>query len=246
MKQPQVISEFYFFAQSIDEQYIQLSDTEYHHIVKVLRIKESTRITLTDGKGKIAYATIQKIEKHQIKFQDIEIIQEKAEPYHLEIAIAPTKNISRFEWFLEKATEIGVTQITPIRTAHSERKNIRTDRLEKILISATTQSQKAWKPQLNAFINFNDALKANPQWGKYIAYIQLNSPHLINTIEHSQYHHILIGPEGGFSYNELIKANESGYQAVNLGKSRLRTETAGMVASNIISIYHENKNKLSS
>jgi 16S rRNA (uracil1498-N3)-methyltransferase len=158
-------------------------------------------------------------------------------PYYLHIAIAPTKSNDRFEWFLEKATEIGIDKITPIICDHSERRKIRSDRLEKVILSAVKQSKKAWLPELSPLIGFKEFIKqAGMEEQKYIAHCREGErPELIKILNHNSSLLILIGPEGDFSEEEIMIANTQGFSSVSLGKSRLRTETAGIVASQICS-----------
>ncbi len=233
-----VIDEFYFFADKLEDNQIVLNDTEKHHITKVLRISNNTRITCTDGLGKIAQATISDISKKNITFTDIAIKNYAPPEYHLHLAIAPTKNISRYEWFLEKATEIGISEITPLITENSERKHLRSDRLEKILITATKQSKKAWKPTLNKTIGFNEFIDQNFDALKFMAFIDDKAQHLKHFLENSSKYIVLIGPEGGFSLQEYQQAQKQNYKAVSLGVSRLRAETAGVLATGIINIHY--------
>ncbi|WP_462280859.1 RsmE family RNA methyltransferase [Salinivirga cyanobacteriivorans] len=236
--QKRATQEYYFYADKISPNEIILGKDEFHHISKVLKISTGTTITLTDGRGIIATANVQSIEKRHIEFSNINIERIPESLNKLHIAIAPTKNISRFEWFLEKATEIGVSEITPIICSHSERKQLRADRLEKILIAATKQSKKAWKPILNPLISFNEFITGQNISGRYIAYLGAKSAHLKNLI-HAKENLVLVGPEGGFSETEHQDALKQGYKTVSLGSNRLRTETAGVVSATIVAMHHE-------
>ena len=157
--------------------------------------------------------------------------------YKLHIAIAPTKNIERFEWFIEKATEIGIDEITPIVCRFSERKIIKPERLERIINSAAKQSVKAFFPTLNPLCTFDELLQQSHAKGKFIAHCYDGDKKLLKkAIAGCDDMLILIGPEGDFSKDEIEKATHAGYKQVTLGDSRLRTETAGIMACATIAI----------
>lgn len=239
MERLKTITEYYFFAEVIKENKISLLKEEITHIHKVLRIKPQTRITITDGLGHLAEATIQDITPKKIEFKDVEVKYKDPLSYSLTVAIAPTKNINRFEWFIEKATEIGITTIQPIITTHSERKHVRYDRLEKVAISAMKQSKKAWKPTISPMVELNDFLRKASDSNKYIAYLGEKAPHLFSVRGSNSDTAILIGPEGGFTQEEYELSKKNQFIAISLGNSRLRTETAGIVATQIISMQHD-------
>ncbi|MBE9491864.1 MAG: RNA methyltransferase, partial [Bacteroidetes bacterium] len=156
------------------------------------------------------------------------------------LAIAPTKNINRFEWFLEKATEIGIDEISPIICDHSERKTLKTDRLNKILITAIKQSIKVYLPKLNSPLTFNEFIQKPCSSFKFIACI--DEEHQLNLKKAYQKGKdvvIIIGPEGDFSREEIKLAKELKYLPISLGKSRLRTETAAIVACHTIQLLNE-------
>jgi 16S rRNA (uracil1498-N3)-methyltransferase len=160
-------------------------------------------------------------------------------PYFLHIAIAPTKNIERLEWFLEKSTEIGISEITPLLCEHSERKIVKNDRLERVIISAAKQSVKAFFPKLNSLQEFNLLVTSKFDGEKYIAHCNKQDlPLLKNVISLKGKSLILIGPEGDFSPKEVSFALENGFKEISLGTSRLRTETAGIVACDTVSILN--------
>jgi len=171
---------------------------------------------------------------------EVEIIKkekkEKNHNYYLHIAISPTKNASRFEWFLEKATEIGIDEITPILSQRSERKKINIDRCERILISSIKQSLKFHLPKLNDPISYNDFIKQKINGNKFIAHcLETKKEKLSNSI--NKICTILIGPEGDFTEEEINLAKDHGYKPLSLGSSRLRTETAGVVATHSVNLY---------
>lgn len=160
-------------------------------------------------------------------------------PFRLHLAVAPTKNIARFEWFLEKATEIGVDEITPLICEHSERVQIRIDRLQKIILSAAKQSLKTYLPILNEPMKFDAFTRSNLPASRFVAYVEEHQPIHLKTAYQNGDCTVLIGPEGDFSKIEMDKAFQQGFKPVSLGTSRLRTETAAIVACHIINIVNE-------
>lgn len=211
---------------------------ESKHIIRVLRKKENDRLFISNGLG---YLFMAKITNANDKKCAIEIIsfESKAKEwnYNLHIAIAPTKLNDRFEWFLEKATEIGIDEITPIICENSERKVVKKDRFEKILISAMKQSLKYQLPKLNEAVQFSEFIKNHKGDCKLIAHCEnLDKKSLKSQVESSQAITVIIGPEGDFSSKEIVHALEHNFIPLSLGKSRLRTETAGVVVCNSISV----------
>ena len=230
-----------FYTPDLNGNLYTLNEIESKHCVRVLRLNINDQIQLIDGKGGFYTA---KIINSNPKKCIVEIIETKKDygkrNHYLHIAIAPTKNIDRFEWFLEKATEIGIDEITPVICEHSERKAIKPDRLEKIIVSAIKQSIKAYKPKLNDLMKFKDFIKQNSDSKKFIAHCEENH----KTPLKSNYHKgqntiILIGPEGDFSPEEIELAKQNKYTEISLGESRLRTETAGVVACHTINLIND-------
>lgn len=217
-----------------------LPQDESAHCVRVLRKKEGDEILVTDGKGHFFDAEI--VEAHQ-KHCVVNIIQTITEPKpwsnYLHIAFAPTKNLDRIEWFAEKATEIGIDHLTPLLCRYSERKEVKLPRIEKILISAMKQSQKAVLPQLDELTSFSDFIK-KPFYGqKFIAHCYPQEKQLLKQVyQVNQNVLILIGPEGDFSEQEVEEALKCGFKPISLGESRLRAETAALVACNTIQILN--------
>lgn len=214
-----------------------LHTEESRHAIKVLRKKEGDILSVVDGIGGLYTVTITEASHKKCSFSVVEHL-ENYNPisYRLHIAIAPTKNNDRLEWFLEKATEIGITEITPIICEHSERKIIKPDRLEKVLISAMKQSGQATLPKLNPLCKLQD-LTDNNSSVKYIAHCESeNQAHLKQAYETGQPSLIIIGPEGDFSLSEIDFALKQGYQPISLGNNRLRTETAGIAVCSTINI----------
>lgn len=227
-----------FYTPDILENIYFLNSEESKHCIKVLRLKIGDIIHLIDGNGGFYEA---KIISENPKKCEIEVIK-KTENYgkkkqNLSIAIAPTKNINRYEWFLEKATEIGIDEILPFISFHSERKNIKNERLEKVIVSAIKQSIKAYKPKLYGLQSFNNLIKTNFNGQKFIAYCKTNN-HLKNEYKSGSNALVLIGPEGGFSEQEVELAKKHGFIPISLSNSRLRTETAGIIVSSIFEIIN--------
>ena len=214
---------------------------ESKHIVRVLRKKENDILDITNGNGLLFKAKITlAIDKRCIA----EIIQveekDKLWDYYLHIAIAPTKNNDRLEWFLEKATEIGIDEITPIICQNSERKIVKQERLEKIIQSAMKQSLKFTLPKLNEPIKFNDFIDQDFNGKKCIAHCEDDEKTLLKTLVNTKEKiTILIGPEGDFSTQEIKKALSKKFTPISLGESRLRTETAGLVAVQTVAIINQ-------
>ncbi|HYQ56948.1 MAG TPA: 16S rRNA (uracil(1498)-N(3))-methyltransferase, partial [Draconibacterium sp.] len=227
-----------FYVPSILGTEVVLNETESKHAIRVLRLEADDEIELIDGKGGFYKAKITDANPKKCK---LSIIGSQTEfgkkDFHLHIAIAPTKNIDRTEWFLEKCTEIGIDEITPILSDHSERKVIKPERLEKILVSAMKQSVKAYLPKLNELTKLSDLFSQATQTKKFIAHCyDGEKPHLKNVVKPGDDVLILIGPEGDFSPEEVKLALENGFEEISLGDARLRTETAGVVACHIVNL----------
>ena len=218
-----------------------LPEEESQHAVKVLRLQVGSGITVVDGIGGFYNAQITNPHPKHCGFEIVESQTEFGKrDYKLHIAIAPTKNIERLEWFIEKATEIGIDEITPVICRFSERKIVKEERLEKIIISAAKQSLKAYFPKLNPLCTFDELLKTQSASQKFIAHCYDEDKRLLQTeIQKSTDILILIGPEGDFSIEEVQKAISLGFAPVSLGKSRLRTETAGVVACHTVALLNQ-------
>jgi len=225
-----------FFTENTENEFT-LPSEESKHITKVLRKKEGDKINFTDGKGNLIIAEITTSDVRKTRVRVVEkISEEKQHNYYLHIAIAPTKNMDRFEWFLEKATEIGIDEITPIICDRSERKIVKKERCNRILLSAMKQSLKFHLPKLNEGISFKDFIKQDFEGSKYIAYCEEGEKTELRKKGKKERTLILIGPEGDFSPPEIEIALENEFKSVGLGNSRLRTETAGIVAVHTINI----------
>lgn len=216
---------------------ISLNNEESVHCARVLRLDEGDVIQITNGSGWIFQGTLENSSAKgcSVKIGSKEFFSRNRSNIHL--AVAPTKNISRYEWFLEKATEIGVDEITPLICRHSERQHLRIDRLNKVITAAVKQSLNSWHPLLHEPSSFADFIKQSNESQKFIAYVnEQPRPHLKDACEQGTPAIVLIGPEGDFSPDEIELAFKSGYKAVSLGKSRLRTETAAVVACHTLNL----------
>lgn len=224
-----------FFAPDI-LQNAELPTEEAQHCVRVLRKKEGDEIFITDGKGNFYDAEIlQANQKHCVVNILNTIQQPKNWNFNLHIAFAPTKNIDRIEWFAEKATEIGIDRLSPLLCKHSERKEIKVQRIEKILVSAMKQSQKALLPQLDEMMPFAQFIKQDFAGRKFIAHCYPHQKAVLKDLyKKGEDVLVLIGPEGDFSETEVEEALKQGFEPISLGESRLRTETAALVACHSI------------
>ncbi|MAW94021.1 MULTISPECIES: 16S rRNA (uracil(1498)-N(3))-methyltransferase [unclassified Leeuwenhoekiella] len=215
---------------------------ESKHIVKVLRKREGDILDITNGSGNFFKAEITQASPSNCKVKILEVTTEKPFDYHLHMAVAPTKLNDRYEYFLEKATEIGISEITPIICDHSERKVIKEDRYERILQSAMKQSLKAYIPKLNPAVSFSEFIEAqkNTETERFIAHCEETDRFsLKQKLKPKMDVLILIGPEGDFSTTEIELALKSGFLPVMLGEQRLRTETAAVVATHSVAFVNE-------
>ncbi|RXG15892.1 16S rRNA (uracil1498-N3)-methyltransferase [Leeuwenhoekiella aestuarii] len=215
---------------------------ESKHIVKVLRKRIGDVLNITNGNGNFFKAEISAASPSKCTVKILEVTTEKPLPYHLHLAVAPTKLNDRFEWFLEKATEIGISEISPIICDHSERKVIKEERYERILLSAMKQSLKAFIPKLNPVVTFSEFIESQAAFNgdRFIAHCEeTNRFSLKQKLHPKQNTLILIGPEGDFSTSEIETAIQAGFAPVMLGESRLRTETAAVVATHSVAFVNE-------
>ncbi|MES2772929.1 MAG: RsmE family RNA methyltransferase [Bacteroidota bacterium] len=232
----------FFFSDELNQQTksLLLEEAASRHAVQVLRMKEGELLQLANGKGVVAKAFITDAHKKKTAVEIESIAYEPAAKNTTAIAISLVKNAARFEWFLEKATEIGVTDIYPLLCHRTERQVFRLDRMKQILISAMLQSQQAWMPVLHTTASFTDSIKVfeKIESQKMIAHcLEREKRQLTDQlINQSTNQLILIGPEGDFTKEEIQMALENGYTPVALGNTRLRTETAGMVAAALLKL----------
>lgn len=247
----------------------ELPQDEAQHAVRVLRLGVGDELNLMDGRGKYYRAKITAATNHKCLYRIIDTLpQEPAWKGHLCLGMAPTKLNDRVEWFAEKATEIGVDELAFLDCQFSERKVLKTERVDKIVVSAMKQSHKAWKPEVDEMTPFRKFVTAERVGQKFICHCYdqadidgkekvlsppvmgeninedvqplASKPFLMDVIDPSQDCTVLIGPEGDFSVEEVRLAQEHGYQSVSLGKSRLRTETAALCAVHMMQIKHGN------
>ena len=219
----------------------ELPEEEAAHAVRVLRLQPGNEVTLTDGKGNFFRAEISTATNKRCLLNILETLpQAPLWKGHLHIAMAPTKNMDRTEWFTEKATEIGFDELTFLNCRFSERKVIKAERIHKILVSAIKQSLKAKLPILNEMIDFNKFIDKPFEGQKFIAHCHEGEKQLLKDVMRpGEDALVLIGPEGDFSAEEVKKAEEKGFIPISLGKSRLRTETAALVACHIINLANQ-------
>jgi 16S rRNA (uracil1498-N3)-methyltransferase len=229
-----------FLIHQTDNEIIHLSEDESYHCIKVLRMRRGDVVEMVDGHGGFYTGIIEEadLKSCAVKIQDKETDYGKRN-YYLHVAIAPPKNIDRFEWFLEKATEIGIDEITPVICHRSERRDVKTERLNKVIVAAMKQSIKAWMPKLNIPKAFPDFVTLHSSSQKFIC--SCDSPqdsYLKNFCKKSNDVLLLIGPEGDFTAEEILTAEKYNHLQVSLGDYRLRTETAGIVACQTVSLLN--------
>jgi 16S rRNA (uracil1498-N3)-methyltransferase len=229
---------FYSEDLNTSQQLITLDEDTSKHVVQVLRMSKGEQLQLTDGKGVLVTAVIEDDHKKRCIVKISEVKNTVAPIRKTSIAISILKNNARFEWFLEKATEIGITEIIPLICERTERHHFRVDRMKNILVSAMLQSQQVWLPQLHEPQKLNDIIQRSNQQQKFIAHcIDEEKTSLSKLVDHhASSQIILIGPEGDFSKTEIDLALQHHFLPVMLGETRLRTETAGIVASTILGI----------
>jgi len=211
-----------------------LGEETSKHCVQVLRMKQGEQLQLTDGKGNLYTTTLISPDKKHATVQVNEQLQQPAHERKLAIGISLLKNASRFEWFLEKATEIGASEIIPLLCHRTERQHFRYDRMNNILIAAMLQSQQSWLPFLHEPVNVASYIEAGIASQKLIAHCEENIKTPVQQVPLTNNVAILIGPEGDFTPEEIALATGLGFQPVSLGDTRLRTETAGIVAATLI------------
>jgi 16S rRNA (uracil1498-N3)-methyltransferase len=230
-----------FYIPQITGDSLILPEDESRHIIRVLRMNQGDEIMLTDGQGGMYRAIITGIKPKgcELRITSREFEYGKRE-YSLSIAIAPTKNIDRFEWFLEKSTEIGIDNIYPVICSRSERKTIKPDRLIRVITSAMKQSLKAYQPALHPLISLDELMNIDLKGKKYIAHCGEGDRQLLkNAASPGEQSLVVIGPEGDFTPEEINLATLKGFLQVSLGDSRLRTETAGIAACHTFALLNQ-------
>jgi 16S rRNA (uracil1498-N3)-methyltransferase len=230
-----------FYLPEIIEGRRQLSEEESMHCVRVLRMKEKDTIRIVDGQGGFYSAEIVKADPKKCFFEIKESIKDFGKRnYYVHIAISPTKSADRSEWFLEKAVELGVDEISFIKAEHSERKHLNTERMKKVAVSAMKQSVKAYLPLIHELQTFKEFISHTRKGQKFVAHLEAGEKkHLKDLMIKNETYCILIGPEGDFSPSEIELAMKNEFIPVTLGSSRLRTETAGIAACHIMNLMNE-------
>lgn len=220
-----------FYTPDITQNTYTLNEEESKHCVRVLRLPIGSIVNLVDGKGGFYTAEITSDNPKKVSLSILKVETEfHKRNHHLHIAVAPTKNIDRIEWFLEKATELGIDEITPIISDRSERRVVKEDRLNKVITSAVKQSIKAYHPKLNDVISYEAFMKIPFEGDKLIAHCNddKGKKYISELITPHQKYLILIGPEGDFTTDEVNLALNKGFKTLTLGENRLRTETAAL------------------
>ena len=235
--------EQFFYSTQINDDSIILPEDEALHALKVLRKKNGDQVTVVDGKGNLYFTSIDAENIKDCRLSIISAEQDYGRPnYYIHIGIAPPKSHDRVEWFVEKAIEIGVQEISFILTENSERNNVKLNRIGKRAVSAMKQSLKAYIPQINDIVPVKDFMKICGNSEKYIAHLNEDeNNHLFKSITIGNDYCILIGPEGDFSSSEINESAEYEFKPVSLGNNRLRTETAGIAACHIFNLVNESK-----
>jgi 16S rRNA (uracil1498-N3)-methyltransferase len=220
-------------ASSID---VVLDETTSKHIVQVLRMQNGDKLQLTNGKGDLFTVEITDNNRKRCSVKILQTTNHKPQTSHITIAISPVKNNTRFEWFLEKATEIGVTEIIPLICSRTEKNVFKIERMKSILVSAMLQSQQSWLPVLQEPTKFNHLIQSATQQQKFIAHCMNDAKRNLTDLNNESLYNkiILIGPEGDFTADEVELALQNHFCAVALGDTRLRTETAGIVAATLL------------
>lgn len=215
-----------------------LDEATSKHIVQVLRMQNGEQLKLTNGKGVLFTVEIIDNNRKRCAVKIIETFDIPHSPLHITIAISPVKNNTRFEWFLEKATEIGVLEIIPLLCTRTEKTAFKFDRMKSILVSAMLQSQQCWLPVLHEPTKFSEVVKSSARQQKFIAHCMDDAKRSLSDLNNESLSAkiILIGPEGDFTVDEIELALQNQFSAVSLGDTRLRTETAGIVAATLLCI----------
>jgi 16S rRNA (uracil1498-N3)-methyltransferase len=231
-----------YYAPDIAGDFHILDQNESKHLIKVLRMRKGSEVMLIDGKGNLFGGIIEEADPRQCGIRIVSIVEgfEKRN-YRLHIAISPLKNTERFEWFIEKCVEIGIDEITPLLCRNTEKTSVREERMNNLIISAMKQSLKAYRPVFNSPVNFDDFISVTTASKKMIAHCHKDfvRKNISEVYSRNQDAIIVIGPEGDFTADEVVKASASGFENIHLGQSRLRTETAGIAACH--SIYFINQ-----
>lgn len=231
----------WFYQEEIGEGEILLSPTESYHATRVLRLRNDEQIMITDGKGLLCEAQITKADPQATRCKVLQRNLEAPSSATVHLAVAPTKSIDRLEWLVEKATECGVSRITPLLCMRSERKTIKTERLKKISVAAMKQCRRPFLPQIDEMTPFNRLAQNSGNIQKFLAWCEGEQPgpYLGRMIRPGDNVLVLIGPEGDFTPDEAAHAVASGFVPVSLGPAVYRTETAGILACHLVQVINE-------
>lgn len=231
--------ERYFYQPDIEAGELTKEDTQ--HAVRVLRMKEGDEMWLMDGKGTFYRAQITVASNHRCTYKVVDQVpQSPVWKGHIHLAVAPTKLNDRIEWFAEKATEIGLDELSFLDCQFSERRTLKTERIDKIVVAAMKQSRKAWKPVVNNMEAFSQFVSRPFDGDKFICHCyEGEKPNLFDVLTPGHDALVMIGPEGDFSIDEVRQAEAQGFKSVTLGKSRLRTETAALVAVHMMQLKNQ-------
>ncbi len=216
---------------------VNLNDANSRHVVSVLRMEAGEKLHLTDGNGLLLTAILQEAHKKKavVEVLDTQLFTRRGAP--VIIGISLIKNVSRLEWFLEKATEIGVAKIIPLLCQRTEKQHFRHDRMQQILISAMLQSQQVWLPELETPKSFHEVVTSPFPGKKWIAHcLEANKSSLRSNVEFNDEQLLVVGPEGDFTHEEILLSMQEGFTPVTLGETRLRTETAGLVGATLLCV----------
>lgn len=227
-----------YLTSHIEGSLVFLDENEATHAVKVMRLKTGENIQITDGKGNLYHCIIEDNHIKNFKALIEKIETQKKQDYYLEIAIAPTKSMDRLEWFIEKAVEMGIQRIIPIICQRSERKIVKHERVQSIAISAMKQSLKFHAPIVEEAILFKDFIKQPFDGHRFICHCEAGEKQAVEVLQKYKRVQVLIGPEGDFSLDEIALAMQQNSLPLSLGSSRLRTETAGVLANAAMYLYH--------
>jgi 16S rRNA (uracil1498-N3)-methyltransferase len=228
-----------FYQPLISRGILHLNEEESKHCVKVLRQSKGDAIRITDGAGFFYDCVIEDPSPAACRFSIKGKFEDKKHEYFIHIAISPTKNTERIDWFVEKATELGIDKITPLETERTERPFLKQERLQKVALAAMKQSLKARMPHIGNLTKLKDLLNDLSETERFIAHVdEGNALHLKDAATPGQSYLVLIGPEGDFSKEELNNVLSHNFTKVSLGKSRLRTETAGLSACHILNLIN--------
>lgn len=231
-----------FYAPTLVDNFYVFDEQESKHCVRVLRKTIGDTIHLTDGKGKIYLAVVEDCNPKRCKVRVEQTEIQPPLPYTLQIAVAPTKCIDRYEWFLEKATEVGFDKVVPLKCTNSERTAVKQDRSLKVVTSAVKQSLKAYHPEVEPITPFKEFVARDfGSAQKFIAHCEPNKEKVLlrDAVKRHGDVVVLIGPEGDFSLEEIEQAHKYGFLDISLGKSRLRTETAALAAVMAVAFVNE-------